>query len=220
MAKYFVNFPKIDYDLDSTELQYVTNITSRFGLDENLKENSALYYTYNVDDGDTPEILASKIYDSPEKHWVILMMNDIVDPQFDWVLSYDQFNQYLEEKYSQPEYANTAITNVSGLSWTQNVSNVQTYYKVVTKQIGANINIEKFEVDANTYANNTLMGINRTDGDTYTLRDGSRVNIKITKTTQTYYEYEQELNENKRTIKLLKSEFVPYLEEELARVFQ
>jgi hypothetical protein len=218
MAKYFVNFPKIDYDLDSTELQYVTNITSRFGLDENLKENSALYYTYNVDDGDTPEILASKIYDSPEKHWVILMMNDIVDPQFDWVLSYDQFNQYLEEKYSQPDYADTANTNVSGLSWAQNI--VQTYYKVVTKQIGANINIEKFEVDASTYANNTLMGINRTDGDTYTLRDGSRVNIKITRTAQTYYDYEQTLNENKRTIKLLKSEFVPYLEEELARVFE
>jgi hypothetical protein len=220
MAKYFANFPKIDYDLDSTELQYVTNITSRFGLDQNLKENSALYYTYNVDDGDTPEILASKIYDSPEKHWVILMMNDIVDPQFDWVLSYDQFNQYLEEKYSQPDYANTANTNVSGLSWTQNINNVQTYYKVVTKQIGDNINIEKFEVDANTYANNTIMGINRADGDTYTLRDGSRVNIKITKTTQTYYDYEQTLNENKRTIKLLKSEFVPYLEEELARVFE
>jgi hypothetical protein len=220
MAKYFNTFPKIDYDLDSTELQYVTNITSRFGLDESLKENSAVYYTYNIDDGDTPEILASKVYGSPEKHWVILMMNDIIDPQFDWPLTYSEFNQYIEEKYSQPDYANTTNTSVSGLSWSQNINNVEAYYKVVTKQINDTITIEKFEVDANTYANNTLMGISLEYGDTYTLRDGVNVNLKTTKTTQTYYEYEQELNESKRTIKLLKPEFVPYLEEELVRVFE
>jgi hypothetical protein len=206
--------------LDSTELQYVTNITSRFGLDESLKENSAVYYTYNIDDGDTPEILASKVYGSPEKHWVILMMNDIIDPQFDWPLTYSEFNQYIEEKYSQPDYANTTNTSVSGLSWSQNINNVEAYYKVVTKQINDTITIEKFEVDANTYANNTLMGISLEYGDTYTLRDGVNVNLKTTKTTQTYYEYEQELNESKRTIKLLKPEFVPYLEEELVRVFE
>jgi hypothetical protein len=220
MTKYFNTFPKIDYDLDSTELQYVTNITSRFGLDESLKENSAVYYTYNIDDGDTPEILASKVYGSPEKHWVILMMNDIIDPQFDWPLTYSEFNQYIEEKYSQPDYANTTNTSVSGLSWSQNINNVEAYYKVVTKQINDTITIEKFEVDANTYANNTLMGISLEYGDTYTLRDGVNVNLKTTKTTQTYYEYEQELNESKRTIKLLKPEFVPYLEEELVRVFE
>jgi hypothetical protein len=220
MAKYFNTFPKIDYDLDSTELQYVTNITSRFGLDESLKENSALYYTYNIDDGDTPEILSAKAYGSSEKHWVILMMNDIIDPQFDWPLTYTQLNQYIEEKYSQPDYANTTNTSVSGLSWSQNINNVEAYYKVVTKQINDTITIEKFEVDANTYANNTLMGISLEYGDTYTLRDGVNVNLKTTKTTQTYYEYEQELNESKRTIKLLKPEFVPYLEEELVRVFE
>ena len=43
---------------------------------------------------------------------------------------------------------------------------------------------------------------------TYTLQDGSITTETISKTTQTYYDYEVELNDNKRTIRLLKSEFV------------
>jgi hypothetical protein len=220
MAKYFNNFPKLDYAIENNGLQYVTNIVSRFGLDEKLKQNSSIYYTYDISDGDTPEILAAKIYDSPEKHWIILAMNDIVDPQFDWPLTYDQFNRYVEEKYSQKEYADTANTNIPGLIWSQNINNIHAYYKVVTKQINDTITIDRFEVDANTYANNIAMDINSESGDTYNLQDGSFVNIKITKTSQNYYDYEKELNENKRTIKMLKVEFVPYLENELLEIFE
>jgi hypothetical protein len=40
-----------------------------------------------------------------------------------------------------------------------------------------------------------------------------------TKTTKSYYEYENETNEDKRKIKLIKSEFVAGLENELEQVF-
>ena len=218
--KYFNSFPKIDYDLNLTELQFVTNIVSRFGIDDKLKENSAVYYTYEIADGDTPEILAAKIYDSSEKHWIILAMNNIVDPQFDWPLTYQQFNQYIEEKYSQKEYADTANTGIPGISWSQNVNNIYGYYKLVTKQINDTITTETFEVDANTYANNTLIGINFEGGDTYTLQDGSFVNIKINKGIITYYGYENSLNESKRIIKILRPEYAESLEEELLSIFE
>ena len=220
MAKYFNNFPKVDYSLENpNQFDFVTNIVSRFGIDEKLKENSSIYYKYSIEDGETPEILAAKYYDSPEKHWIILAMNDIVDPQFDWPLTYSQFNEYVDTKYSANNYANTANTGVPGLSWAQNINHVHGYYKVVTKQIGDTINIEKFEVDANTYANNTLMGIKGYD-DLYNLQDGSSVNIKITKETQNYYDYEMQINENKRDIKMLKPEYVNVLENELLNVFE
>ena len=218
--KYFNSFPKVDYNLETNNLQYVTNIVSRFGIDEKLKKNSSVYYTHSIEEGDTPEILAAKIYGSAEKHWVILAMNDIVDPQFDWPLTYQQFNQYVEEKYSQVEYADTANTNISGITWAQNINNVYGYYKLVTKKINDTIITEKYRVDANTYANNTLMGINSEGGDTYNLQDGSFVNIKINKGIITYYGYEEEFNESKRNIKILRTEFLPYLEDELSRVFE
>jgi hypothetical protein len=219
MAKYFNNFPKLDYDLESNnKLDYVTNIVSRFGIDDQLKENTSIYYQYSIEDGETPEILASKYYDSPEKHWIILAMNDIVDPQFDWPLTYSQFNEYVDAKYSANNYADTANTGVPGLSYAQNLNNVQSYYKVVSQTIGNTITVNKFQVDANTYANNTLMGL--TPGDTYLFSDDTAVTIKVTKETQNYYDYERDLNENKRNIKMLKPEYVNTLENELMSVFE
>jgi hypothetical protein len=218
MARYFNNFPKLDYDLQlNNEKSFVTNIVSRFDIDDKLKENSSIYYEYDIEDGETPEILAAKYYDSPEKHWIVLAMNNIVDPQFDWPLSYSQFNQYVDLKYSTSNYADTANTNISGLVWSQNLNNVQSYYKVVTKTVGDTVTVNKFSVDANTYSNNILMGV--TTGDTYTFNDDTSVTISVTKETQTYYDYEMQINEDKRTIKLLRPEYVNVLENELQGVF-
>ena len=219
MARYFNNFPKIDYSLESSnQKDYVTNIISRFGIDDALKDNASIYYEYYIEDGETPEILAAKYYDSPEKHWIILALNDIVDPQFDWPLSYSQFNRYVDLKYSANNYADTANTNISGLVWSQNLNNVQTYYKVVTQTTNGTTTIKKFEVDSQTYANNTLMGI--TSGDTYTFPDNSMVTIAVSKETRSYYDYEMYINEEKKTIKFLRPEFANALENELQSVFE
>jgi hypothetical protein len=219
MARYFNNFPKIDYSLESSnQKDYVTNIISRFGIDDALKDNASIYYEYYIEDGETPEILAAKYYDSPEKHWIILALNDIVDPQFDWPLSYAQFNRYVDLKYSANNYADTANTNISGLVWSQNLNNVQTYYKVVTQTTNGTTTIKKFEVDSQTYANNTLMGI--TSGDTYTFPDNSMVTIAVSKETRSYYDYEMYINEEKKTIKFLRPEFANALENELQSVFE
>ena len=39
-----------------------------------------------------------------------------------------------------------------------------------------------------------------------------RFTVDVSKDLQTYYDYENDLNESKRTIKILKSEFVEILE--------
>jgi len=101
------------------------------------------------------------------------------------------------------------------LAWSMNVNNVQAYYKIVTRTNFDDISIvEKLEVDANTYAN---VGASTT---TYTLQDGSTITQKITKETKTYYDFEQELNEEKREIKLIKPEFVPQIEKEFKKVIK
>ena len=221
MARYFNIFPKIGYDLQSeNKLELITNIVSRFVISEKIKENAAVYYEYYIEDGETPEILAAKTFGSAEKHWIVLTMNNIIDPQFDWPLTYSQFNIYLNLKYSANNYADTANTYVSGLSWSQNLNNVHSYYKVVTKTVENTITVKKFQVDANTYANNTLMGLTFGAGDTYIFPDDTTVKIQITKETQSYYDYEMKINEDKKTIKLLKPEYANNLELELQSIFE
>ena len=217
MAKYFNYFPKTLYSANNSSLglDSVTNIIARFGFETSLKQNSAAFYKYDIQEGDTPEIIASKYYDNPERHWIVLMFNDIYDPQYDWPLQSSTLIEYIDNKYSAPEYADTANTSVSGLSWAMNVNNVQAYFKVVTRTNQDDvIIIERLEVDANTYAN-TAASTNL-----YTLQDGGKITVAVTKQTQSYYDYEVEENEKKRTIKLLKPEFVPQVEKEFKKVIK
>jgi hypothetical protein len=217
MSRFFNYFPKTIYTSNNLTagVDTVTNIIARFGFESTLKNNSAAFYKYNIQESDTPEIIASKYYDNPERHWIVLLFNDIMDPQFDWPLQYQPFIDYVNTKYSANNYADTANTGVTGLAWSMNVNNVQAYYKIVTRTNFDDISIvEKLEVDANTYAN---VGASTT---TYTLQDGSTITQKVTKETKTYYDHEQELNEEKREIKLIKPEFVPQIEKEFKKVIK
>ena len=210
MSKYFNYFPKTFYKLNenSNDVDAVTNITARFGFEQAFKNNSAVYYEYDVQDSDTPEIIANKFYGSPERHWAVLMINDIVDPQFDWPLDQRTIISYIDEKY----LANASVGQ-SGTTWAQ--ANIHSYYKVETRttnSTGTELQ-SKLEIDANTYANVAATTSN------LTLNDGNSITITTTKETKSYYDYEVEENEAKRTIKLLKPEFVSSIEEEIKIIF-
>jgi hypothetical protein len=211
MANYFSKYPAIYYSFDDYKTsKYVTNILSRFSLESALKENTSVFYNYDIRDGDTPEILASKLYGSSERHWMVLAMNDIVDPQFDWPLQYETLITFVDEKYMANANSNTAG---AGLTWSR--GNIQSYYRVETTTMPGNIiDVKEYEIDANTYAN-TVISLNNS----VTLSDNTVVIFDTTKITKSYYEHEFELNEQKRKIKLIKPEFVSALETELEQVF-
>jgi len=215
MAKYFNYFPKTFYSNDnaSTGLDSVTNIIARFGFEQSLKNNSSAFYKYQIQESDTPEIIAHKYYGSAEKHWIVLLFNDIIDPQFDWPLKYDVLIDFVDAKYTANGAANTTVQ--SGLAWAMSTNNVQAYYKIVTKTDIDNVTlIEKIQVDANTYANVA------TSSTTITLQSGDVITQTITREKKTYYEYEMEENESKRDITLIKSDFVKEIEKEFKKVIK
>lgn len=212
MAKYFNYFPKTLYTANNNPegLDTVTNIIARFSFERALKENTGAFYKYQVQEGDTPEIIARKYYGNVERHWIVLLYNDIVDPQFDWPLDTRTLIEFIDAKYTANGAANT--TPVSGIRWAQNANHIHSYYKVTTSTTSEGTFITKVQVDPNTYANIALTSTN------YTLQNNTAATIAITKETKTYYEYEVELNEDKREITLLKPEFVPAVEREFKRV--
>ena len=215
MAKYFNYFPKTFYSSDNsaTGLDTVTNIISRFSFEQTLKDNSSAFYKYTVQDSDTPEIIAYKYYGSSERHWVVLLFNDIIDPQFDWPLRYDAFINFVDKKYTANGAANTTVQ--TGLAWAMSMNNVQAYYKIVTKTDIDNISlVEKIQVDANVYAN-----VSSTT-QIFTLADGATITQIITKEKKTHYDYEMEENESKREIRLIKKEFIPQIEKEFKKVIK
>ena len=205
MAKYFNFFPTTPYTNsdESTAYDTVTNIISRFGFEKGLKENSSIFYPYTIQDGDTPEMVASKYYGSPEKHWIVLMFNDIIDPQYDWPLDQRTLIKHINDKYSANGATHSPFQ--TGIQWAQDAGNVKAYYKTITRLSSKptrNQIVEKIEIDANAHTN---LPVTTTS---YTLQDGSIITQTISKSIQTYYDYEVESNDYKRKIRLLRTEYV------------
>tara|TARA_B100000424_G_scaffold64514_1_gene47330 strand:- start:4008 stop:4535 length:528 start_codon:yes stop_codon:yes gene_type:complete len=97
---YFDNFPTIVYDSENEGIyKDVKNLLRRVAIRAKVKSNTLLYDTYDVRNGETPESIAFKLYDDPELHWVIMLVNDITDRYHDWPMTEAQFLQFIQDKY-------------------------------------------------------------------------------------------------------------------------
>ena len=113
---YFANFPVIPYDsVGNGDFKYVTNLLKRVALRTKVKTNTLLYDTYDVREGETPEMLAHKLYGSVDFHWVILYINGITDRYHQWPMSTPQYLAFLNDKYTNPDGVHHyEITQTSG----------------------------------------------------------------------------------------------------------
>ena len=98
---YFGHFPLIPYDsVGDGNFKLVTNLLKRVAIRSKVKTNVLVFDTYDVKSGETPELIADKLYNDPKLHWVVLMMNDITDRYHQWPLNENQFLAHINEKYS------------------------------------------------------------------------------------------------------------------------
>ena len=85
--QYFEMLPKvIKVEKNGTSTVY-TNLLSRANLINDVLTNPVLFYYYDIQDGDTPEIVAHKYYGDSYRYWLVLLPNNILDPQWDWPLN-------------------------------------------------------------------------------------------------------------------------------------
>ena len=97
---YFGHFPLIPYDsVGDGKFKLVTNLLKRVAVRSKVKTNVLVFDTYDVRMGETPEEIADKLYNDPELHWVVLLMNDITDRYHQWPLTENQFLAHINDKY-------------------------------------------------------------------------------------------------------------------------
>jgi hypothetical protein len=100
MIDYFTKFPLIGYDiLGNGEKRFAIDILQRIKIRDSLKSSWLIFYEYDVKDGETPEMIAHKLYGSARYHWIVLLTNDIVDPYYDWPMSYENLILTIRKKY-------------------------------------------------------------------------------------------------------------------------
>lgn len=77
----------------------VKDITKNIRFRRDILANIAVYDEYDIIDGETPEIVAERIYGNPEYHWIVMLANDRYDYRNDWPLTYNNLEQYIADKY-------------------------------------------------------------------------------------------------------------------------
>ena len=96
----FVDYPKIAYTLDDFESeQVVVDIFRRIVFKKEYIDNSSYYEEYEVLGGETPEELSYRFYGTTQLYWIILMVNGILDPRFDWPMAELDLYNYSKKKY-------------------------------------------------------------------------------------------------------------------------
>ena len=179
MANYFRNLPRVGYDINGTgknSFLNVTNIMKRVKFKPSVLEDISNYYPYFVKEGERPDIISHAQYGTIGYAYLIMLINDIQDPNFDWPLSSQIFEKFIINKYGSVTLA---------------IAGVKNYYQIIRAEVARTGTSErvpevKFAVDETTY-------------DALDTADRS---------TLTDYDYEVELNDAKREIRLINPAFV------------
>lgn len=236
VSPYFGLFPKIQYDIngDGLNSETVTNIFKRFTVLRSVMSNASSYVLYEVEENDTPEILAEKFYNDAGAGWMILYANQIIDPQFDWPMSDEVFKNYIIRKYGSVATAQTTYhhyekvieTTIDGDTYTrrygvgqsrltQNDLDVPfTYYNPYSGNLvlTADTNLVFADNTSFTVDHSNHYSYDDTSLPEYYSYEAHNVNGK-TVTMNTYglavsnYDYELSQNEARRYIKVIKSQY-------------
>jgi nucleoid-associated protein YgaU len=98
---YFSTMPNIYYEFTDSDgkptLKVLKDITTNVRVIRSVLENITVYDSYDIVDGETPEIIATKVYGNPLYHWVIMLANDKFDYREDFPLDYTSLVKRVEE---------------------------------------------------------------------------------------------------------------------------
>jgi hypothetical protein len=214
----------------------MTDFFRRVKADVNSILGSSAYYEYQLTDGETPEIVAHKLYGDSNLHWVILITNETLDPRFEWVQTQAALTAYVKDKYGADKinaahhYENSsgdtvyykAFTGTVDIAASLTTGVVITSIAVVgtgtafTTEVLSTAFAVRFGTTTTAY---TVTAVNSNTSLTVSglglptavvgkvMIDNFSYSSTVTRVTNT--EYEEAINEVRRTIKVVKPQYVP-----------
>lgn len=153
----------------------VRDITRRSKIKTELLNDPFIFLPYTVREGEKPEDIAFYYYGSVSDTWIVLLSNNITDPYSQWPLSEEDFNSFFSSKYQT--ISGEIGTGV--VDWGQNTTindNILYYYSETENQ-------RVLKVTPATFVEENLS--------------------PVTWNPVRIYDYEKQINNNKREINLI-----------------
>ena len=191
---YFNILPNIEYSnkpiqFPFSESDYVAakNFFKRFELDESTFAYTVFFNEYTIQDSDRLDLLAEKYYGDPFYDWVIILTNNMINGIYDWPLDNESLSAKLDTMMADPY---TTIHHYE----TKELKSGYQLDGIDVIALKANIVVgEEFFNGQFTYWN----------GATHISVPGNEVSYPVT-----IFEHEQNENEKKRKIYILKSRYL------------
>ena len=188
MSNYFNQIPDFEYvsrlpDAKISDYITVKNLFKRAFLREDIYQNLTFFTKYSIKGDDRPDNVAAEIYQDSSLDWLVLLTNNIINIPNEWPLSQDDFNRYLLDKYD-----NDYNTIYNGVHHYETIE-VEDSNETIIIPAG----LEVSQDFTTTYYDYFIGGLTTANN--------------ITRPV-TNYEYEENLENKKREIYILKLEYL------------
>jgi len=187
MANYFSYLPNFDYvnripsDQSISSYTEVKNLFKRVKLNSDLFQNLTNFTKYQIVGDERPDNVSNKVYDTPSYDWIVLLSNNIINIQDEWPMSNRTFELYMNKKYG--------VTNYDG---------IHHYETIEVKDSSNNFTVLKKGLEVPSDYSITFF-----DGAL-----GKESTITDTNVGVTNFEYESKIQDEKRSIFLLRSDLI------------
>ena len=187
MSKYFRYLPEVDYvnrlpDAKIGDYIKVKNLFKKGKLRDDIFQDLSFFTKYKIVGNDRPDNVAFEVYDDASLDWVILLCNNILNVQTEWPMEQNNFDAYMLDKYG---YYDTFYSGIHHYE-TIEVRNSDGFLIVPAGlQVQSDYTVSFYDV-----------------------RSDSQVDARNIIVPVTNYEYEINLEENKRNIFVLKQEYL------------
>lgn len=201
---YFRYFQPIEYRNVVTP-----NILSRVKIPKNLLNIGSLYHPYQIEEGDRPDTIADLYYNDSTKDWLIRLVNNIFDEATHWPLQQVQLDRFISSKYPDinPFSAihsyklNTNIDPITSVLYDGLANELKQYWRLQPVTGVYYIIQRDWSITPDTF---TRMSVEE----------------RMYWSPVTYYDYEFEINESKRNIRLIDVKYADELETVLKDILQ
>jgi len=196
---YFRNIPNFEYVNRTKDGQFISNYTQvknffkKGKMREDIFQDLTIFEKYNIKGDDRPDNVANEIYGDPTLDWVVLTSNNIVNIYNEWPLSQQVFEDYILDKYGT--YEKLDETHHYESNEVKDSTGLIIFPKGV--QVSAAQSVSYYEPT----------------------RD-EQVTVNPVSKAVTNYQYEEEINNKKRRIFLLKPSYLNVVFDDLEEMME
>jgi hypothetical protein len=96
---FFSLVPQIVYDSRT-----IVDISNRVNIISELLDNEDFYFNYDLKTGDLIETLAYDFYGDSIHQWILILINQVYDPFYDWYMTEEELIEFAKLEYGDPDY--------------------------------------------------------------------------------------------------------------------